>query len=131
MLLESIVGWHSHSRANQPTWAAPAAPRDAPATLPLSNPARPSLPQSLQERDPRAYQLYFAPGAPGPSPASPPGPRAAGPAFLACTPERLYARTGRHVASEAVAGTRPRGRGGDIEQVRTGSWQLAPLLWLH
>lgn len=36
-------------------------------------------------------------------------------AFLACTPERLYARTGRAVASEAVAGTRPRGRGGDIE----------------
>ncbi|KXZ52491.1 hypothetical protein GPECTOR_9g535 [Gonium pectorale] len=77
--------------------------------------------QSLQERDPRAYQLYFAPG---PSPgAAAPEPDAAsgagagpGPAFLACTPERLYARTGRFVASEAVAGTRPRGRGGDVEQ---------------
>ncbi|GLC45490.1 hypothetical protein PLESTM_001741500 [Pleodorina starrii] len=76
---------------------------------------------SLQERDPRAYQLYFAPGdggfgashsdSPGPRPR--PGP---GSAFLACTPERLYARTGRFVASEAVAGTRPRGKGGDVEQ---------------
>ncbi|GFR45865.1 hypothetical protein Agub_g7316 [Astrephomene gubernaculifera] len=78
--------------------------------------------QSLQERDPRAYQLYFAPG---PSPASVPASPAdgssspallPGPAFLACTPERLYARTGRWVASEAVAGTRARGRGGDVEQ---------------
>ncbi|GIL50277.1 hypothetical protein Vafri_6487 [Volvox africanus] len=80
--------------------------------------------QSLQERDPRAYQLYFAPGtgfggaaaaALGGDPATNVGP-GLGPAFLACTPERLYARTGRFVASEAVAGTRPRGRGGDVEQ---------------
>jgi hypothetical protein len=39
----------------------------------------------------------------------------AGAAFLACTPERLYARSGRQVASEAVAGTRPRGPPGDLE----------------
>ncbi|GIL93104.1 hypothetical protein Vretifemale_20563 [Volvox reticuliferus] len=80
--------------------------------------------QSLQERDPRAYQLFFAPGtgfggttaaASGGGPATVDGP-GPGPAFLACTPERLYARTGRFVASEAVAGTRPRGRGGDVEQ---------------
>lgn len=70
----------------------------------------PSL-QSLQERDPRAYQLYFAPGGSGPPFGT------SGPAFLGCTPERLYARTGRWVSSEAVAGTRPRGRGGDVEQV--------------
>ncbi|GFH31321.1 MR_MLE domain-containing protein, partial [Haematococcus lacustris] len=34
---------------------------------------------------------------------------ATGRAFISCTPERLYARSGRFVASEAVAGTRPRG----------------------
>jgi isochorismate synthase EntC len=34
---------------------------------------------------------------------------------VACTPERLYVRSGRHVASEAVAGTRPRGAPGDVE----------------
>lgn len=56
----------------------------------------------LQERDPRAYQLYL----------QPPG----GGAFLGSTPERLYARTGPCLASEAVAGTRPRGPGGDVEQ---------------
>ncbi|EFJ44388.1 hypothetical protein VOLCADRAFT_64823, partial [Volvox carteri f. nagariensis] len=84
-------------------------------------PSRPSLSlvhQSLQERDPRAYQLYFAPGG-GPAGLETGADGAAagpGPAFLSCTPERLYARTGRFVASEAVAGTRPRGRGGDVEQ---------------
>jgi hypothetical protein len=39
----------------------------------------------------------------------------AGASFLACTPERLYVRSGRQVASEAVAGTRPRGPPGDLE----------------
>lgn len=39
----------------------------------------------------------------------------AGAAFLACTPERLYVRSGQRVASEAVAGTRPRGPPGDLE----------------
>lgn len=34
---------------------------------------------------------------------------------MACTPERLYVRSGPHVASEAVAGTRPRGAPGDVE----------------
>ncbi len=48
-----------------------------------------------QERDPRAYQLFVSDGH--------------GTSFLACTPERLYARTGRMVASEAVAATRARG----------------------
>ena len=34
---------------------------------------------------------------------------AAGPAFVGASPERLFRRDGRHVVSEAVAGTRPRG----------------------
>ena len=49
----------------------------------------------LQERDPRAYQLYLQ--LPG------------GAVFLGSTPEQLYSRTQRAVASEAVAATRPRG----------------------
>jgi isochorismate synthase EntC len=57
--------------------------------------------QALQERDPRAYQLLLS---------TPPGST-----FIACTPERLYVRSGRLVASEAVAGTRPRGPPGDLE----------------
>jgi isochorismate synthase EntC len=57
--------------------------------------------QALQERDPRAYQLLLS---------TPPGAT-----FLACTPERLFVRSGRLVASEAVAGTRPRGPPGDLE----------------
>lgn len=57
--------------------------------------------QALQERDPRAYQLLLS---------VPPGAT-----FVACTPERLYVRSGRRVASEAVAGTRPRGAPGDLE----------------
>lgn len=39
-----------------------------------------------------------------------------GSSFLSSTPERLYARTGRMVTSEAVAATRPRGPPGDVEQ---------------
>lgn len=41
------------------------------------------------------YQFYFQ--------------HEAGPAFLGATPERLYSRHGRHIESEAVASTRPRG----------------------
>ncbi len=52
-------------------------------------------PARAQERDPRAYQAFLQ--VPG------------GAAFLACTPEQLFARTGRSVASEAVAATRARG----------------------
>jgi isochorismate synthase EntC len=50
---------------------------------------------ALQERDPRAYQfcLQLPDGA----------------AFLGSSPEQLYSRTGRRVASEAVAATRARG----------------------
>jgi isochorismate synthase EntC len=38
-----------------------------------------------------------------------------GTAFIASPPERLYLRDGRAVSSEAVAGTRQRGRQGDVE----------------
>lgn len=57
---------------------------------------------SLQERDPKAYQFLLR--------------LPTGEVFLGCTPERLYARTGDSVVSEAVAGTRSRGAGGDIEK---------------
>lgn len=51
--------------------------------------------ETLQERDPRAYQFCLQ--LPG------------GAAFLGSSPEQLYSRTGRCVASEAVAATRARG----------------------
>lgn len=57
---------------------------------------------AIQERDPKAYQFML--GLPN------------GKIFLGCTPERLYARSARHIVSEAVAGTRGRGPGGDIEK---------------
>lgn len=57
---------------------------------------------SLQERDPKAYQFLLQ--------------MPNGQCFLGCTPERLYARSGQEVVSEAVAGTRGRGAGGDIEK---------------
>ncbi|MEW5311204.1 MAG: hypothetical protein WDW38_002939 [Sanguina aurantia] len=78
--------------------------------------------EALQERDPRSYQIYLDMGGSGSSGAgsSPDsvirGGGGGGGAFVGCTPERLYARSGRFVASEAVAGTRPRGRPGDVEQ---------------
>ena len=50
---------------------------------------------SLQERDPRSYQLFIQ--------------LSSGAAFFGITPENLYTKTGRSVASEAVAATRPRG----------------------
>lgn len=55
--------------------------------------------EALQERDPRAYQLLLR--------------LPSGATFLGSTPEQLYTRTGLAVASEAVAGTRPRGPPGD------------------
>jgi isochorismate synthase / 2-succinyl-5-enolpyruvyl-6-hydroxy-3-cyclohexene-1-carboxylate synthase / 2-succinyl-6-hydroxy-2,4-cyclohexadiene-1-carboxylate synthase / o-succinylbenzoate synthase len=61
-----------------------------------------ALLQALQDRDPRAYQVMLQ--------------LPSGTTFLASTPERLYARTGQDVASEAVAGTRARGPGGDVEK---------------
>ncbi|GAX76586.1 hypothetical protein CEUSTIGMA_g4032.t1 [Chlamydomonas eustigma] len=65
--------------------------------------------EAVQDKDPRAYQVYLGklPGKGGEIGTS---------CFLASTPERLYVRTGRHVASEAVAATRPRGAEGDIEK---------------
>ncbi|KAG1664092.1 hypothetical protein FOA52_013276 [Chlamydomonas sp. UWO 241] len=66
--------------------------------------------EAVQDRDPRAYQVYI--GAVGGSSGS----SGSGTAFLASTPERLYVRSGRLVASEAVAGTRPRGAEGDVEK---------------
>lgn len=56
--------------------------------------------EALQQKDPRAYQLLLQ--LPG------------GDTFLASTPERLYVRSGEAVASEAVAGTRPRGPPGGL-----------------
>lgn len=65
---------------------------------------------ALQERDPRAYQLYLSvPGAPG--------------AFLGSSPERLYVRSGRNMASEAVAGTRARGAPGAYAGPMHASWE--------
>jgi isochorismate synthase/2-succinyl-5-enolpyruvyl-6-hydroxy-3-cyclohexene-1-carboxylate synthase/2-succinyl-6-hydroxy-2,4-cyclohexadiene-1-carboxylate synthase/O-succinylbenzoate synthase len=61
-----------------------------------------TLLESIQEKDPKAYQFMLRLGG--------------GQAFLGCTPERLYCRTNRQVVSEAVAGTRGRGPGGDIEK---------------
>ena len=57
---------------------------------------------AIQEKDPKAYQFLLR--------------LPTGQCFLGCTPERLYARTGDRVVSEAVAGTRGRGPGGDIEK---------------
>ncbi|GAQ91163.1 isochorismate synthase [Klebsormidium nitens] len=51
--------------------------------------------ECLQERDPSAYQFLIQ--------------LPSGQAFFGSTPERLFVRHGLAVASEAVAGTRPRG----------------------
>ena len=63
----------------------------------------------VQDRDPRAYQVYL--GNVGGSTSS----------FLASTPERLYVRSGRYMASEAVAATRPRGAPGGCMQAMSCS----------
>ena len=60
--------------------------------------AAPLPPVCEQERDPRAYQVALR--------------MPSGACFVSSTPECLYSRTGRDVASEAVAGTRGRGAGG-------------------
>ena len=52
----------------------------------------------VQERNPRGYQYMLQLGS--------------GAAFLGSSPEQLYARSGCHVASEAVAATRARGSPG-------------------
>lgn len=52
----------------------------------------------VQERDPRAYQIFLQ--------------MSDGSTFLGSTPEQLYIRSGRAVATEAVAATRPRGAAG-------------------
>lgn len=57
---------------------------------------------AVQEKDPKAYQFMLR--------------LPTGQCFLGCSPERLYARTGSNVVSEAVAGTRGRGTGGDVEE---------------
>ncbi|KAK9847737.1 hypothetical protein WJX84_001736 [Apatococcus fuscideae] len=56
---------------------------------------------ALQERDPRSYQLFIQ--------------LSSGATFFGITPENLYTKSGRSVASEAVAATRPRGPPGDVE----------------
>ena len=68
-------------------------------SLSLCSLTPPSIPQ---DRDARAYQIYLG--------------LSDGSAFLGCTPERLYVRSGPWLASEAVAGTRPRGRAGCVEE---------------
>lgn len=73
-----------------------------------------SLLGALQERDPRAYQILLQ--------------LPSGTTFLASTPECLYTRSGSDVASEAVAGTRARGPGGDVEK---DFWLAFDLLRSH
>lgn len=73
-----------------------------------------SLLEALQERDPRAYQVLLQ--------------LPSGATFLSSTPECLYTRTGTAVASEAVAGTRARGAGGDVER---DFWLAFDLLQSH
>lgn len=65
--------------------------------------------EAIQEKDPKAYQFMLRLGAEEAG-------TGAQRTFLGCTPERLYCRTDRRVVSEAVAGTRGRGPGGDIEK---------------
>ena len=54
---------------------------------------------ALQERDPRAYQFCLQ--------------LPSGTAFFGSTPERLFCKTGHKVASESMAGTRPRAQPGN------------------
>jgi menaquinone-specific isochorismate synthase len=55
-----------------------------------------ALVKHLKDRTPRCFHFCLQPRA--------------GSAFLGATPERLYKREGRHLESEAMAGTRPRGK---------------------
>jgi menaquinone-specific isochorismate synthase len=58
-----------------------------------------SLLRKLRDATPGCFHFYVEP--------------VAGTAFVGASPERLYRREGRLVASEAVAGTRPRGASAD------------------
>jgi menaquinone-specific isochorismate synthase len=58
----------------------------------------------LLPRTPHCYHFCFQPSQ--------------GAAFLGATPERLYTRTGRRLESDAVAGTRPRGKGVEDDALR-------------
>jgi len=65
-------------------------------SLTLADPVDPlSVVASLRARDPDAYQFALI--------------HPTGSAFVGSTPERLFAARDGHAASEAVAGTRPRG----------------------
>ncbi len=59
-----------------------------------SSPAR--LTQKIKAANPRCFHFCFVPKK--------------GTAFLGASPERLYRREGEHLDTEALAGTRPRGR---------------------
>lgn len=64
-----------------------------------------SLLRELKDATPGCFHFYVEP--------------VAGTAFVGASPERLYRREGRLVASEAVAGTRPRGASsGDDDNLR-------------
>ncbi len=58
-----------------------------------------ALMKHLKDRTPNSFHFCFQP--------------CADTAFLGATPERLYKREGRKVKSEAIAGTRPRGKNQD------------------
>ena len=64
---------------------------------------------SMQDRDPRAFQLMLQ--------------TPEGATFLGSTPELLYRRCGSRVASEAVAATRPRGPPGEKSRTNTGNFR--------
>lgn len=61
-----------------------------------------ALLRRLAQSLPRAYHFCFQPER--------------GTAFIGATPERLYLRHGRHIESEALAGTRPRGKSPDEDR---------------
>ena len=73
--------------------------------LSFDGPVEPvELLRRLLPRTPHCYHFCFQPSQ--------------GTAFLGATPERLYTRTGRRLESDAVAGTRPRGKGLDDDALR-------------
>ena len=97
-------------------------PPSASASAPSStgSPSAPSgvdpteLVAALAGREPRAYQFLLDLGAPRDGGGE--GAQSFLPAFVCSSPEQLFARSGRAVASEAVAGTRARGPpGADAE----------------
>ena len=68
---------------------------------------------ALASREPRAYQFLLDLGAAQGEEGGSATPLL--PAFVCSSPEQLYSRSGRAVASEAVAGTRARGPPADAE----------------